>query len=671
MKPFSIFLVAIFLLWLNAPASAAPRAQMRSDAFEPVACDTFKIYNDAFECGYVRVPELHSDPNGKQIKLAVAILPSPNAYGSRSAFVVAQGGPGGSTLDTFADFFGNDYFPALKTLNAERDIILYDQRGTLYAQPNLICHEELDFTLATIEQHISPDDALQASEQAALQCRERLINEGINLSAYNSIENARDVDDLRRALGYEKFDYYGISYGTLLALHAMRETPDSLRSVILDAVVPAQINANSNVPASMHRAFNELFTACANDAACARAFPNLEQTFYETVDALDMQPARVSITDDETGKTYNAVLDGDTYMNLLFQFIYNSEAIPALPKMIHDAHDGRFDMLRLLWPLIAFDRTFASGMYYSVTCAEDADFTLDELALDGVDAHIANAQKRDTAAFLQLCEKWNVPQLGARADEPVKSEIPTLIFSGNFDPITPPPFGQAAAENIQPSYAFVFPAYAHGALTSGNCPNEMIAEFVRDPSRAPNAQCIKNVSRVDFITPANFLFSSGMGALQYAMLQGKIQEFVVPLLSVLILLTVILVGPLLWLARRTRNLPAEKNWLARLAPWFAAWTGGAAAFFLAVWLIAVVVITLTNNNIVGLVLGAPNALVPLFVLPILSAVGAVLLCIGVAAAWLRGIWQMSTRVYYTVLAAAAIALTSWFAVNGALTMFLG
>lgn len=673
MKKFSFVSILVLLLVTSATAAAAPPPQTRGDAFEPIACSTFKISSDEYECGYVRVPELHSAPEGKQIKLAVAILRSPNSFPgapvSPNAFVVAQGGPGGSTLDTFANLFSIGYFPALKDLNEQRDIVLYDQRGALYAQPSLMCPEELQLTFETIEQDIPAEELLKRSEAAALACRERLAQEGVNLAAFNSYENALDVEDLRRALGYAKFDFYGVSYGTLLALHAMRASPETFRSVILDAVVPAQMNPNALVPQSMHRAFERLFAACAEDADCQRAFPNLKQVLYETVDALDKQPARVQLTDDETDKTYNAVLDGETYLNLLFQFIYNSELLPALPKMIYDARDGKFDLLRVYWPIVAFDRTFASGMYYSVMCAEDADFTVNDLALQGVDTHIAMPEKRDTAAFLQLCEKWNVPQLGASADAPVKADIPTLVLSGEFDPITPPPFGQAAAETIQPSYAFVFPAYAHGALTSGNCPNEIIVAFVRNPTRAPNAQCIEDIARVSFITPATHLFSPGVGEIQYAMLQGKIEAFILPLLAGVTLLTVFGVGPLLWVIRYLQKRPKEANRLARLAPWFAALAGMFSAAFFGVLFILVLYVALSNDNTIGLILGAPRSFTFVFALPLLFVLSAFGLCVAVVAAWLRGSWQIAARVYYTMLAVAALGLTAWFWMNGVLTIF--
>lgn len=659
------------LIFGSATVSAATPLPIRGEKFEAVACAAFKITSREFECGYVRVPELHAEANGKEIKLAVAILPALNAT-SRDAFVVAQGGPGGSTLDTFVSFFQPGYYPAVERLRAERDIVLYDQRGTLYAQPALTCPEELEFQLSTIEQETPDDELNRRYAQAALACRARLIREGVNLDAYNSIENALDIEDVRRALGYEQFDFYGVSYGTLLALHGLRETPGTFRSVILDAVVPAQRNPNSDIAQSENRAFEQLFNTCAADAKCNRGYPNLKQVFYAVVDALNEKPMRAPITDsapEGTGRTYNAVIDGDAFMNLLFQFIYNTELVPALPQMIFDAREGRSTFIEAFYPTVVFDRTFASGMYYSVMCAEDADFTVNDLALDGVDPHIAKAQKRDTAAFLELCEKWDVRQLGARADEPVTAQVPTLVLSGDFDPITPPPFGKAAAETIHPSYVLEFPAYGHGALTSGNCPNEIIAEFVRDPERAPDAQCIaRDASQVAFITPTDYLLDGGIGRMQLAMLQGKIEKFIVPIVLSLIMLSVWFAAPIAWLIRYSQKRPSEPQLLARLTPWIAALTALVAPAFFAILFGLVLVVALQNENVASLTLGAPRSWAPVYVLPLVFTAGAIVLTLAVIRAWQRGNWGILRRVYFSVLALASLGLVAWLGLNGALSI---
>ena len=191
---------------------------------------------------------------------------------------------------------------------------------------------------------------------------EASVSEGVNLAGADSIENALDIEDVRRALGYDKFDFYGVWYGTLLALHGLRETPETFRSVILDAVVPKQLNPNLAVAQSQQRAFEQLFSTCAGDADCNQAYPNLKQVFYGVVDSLNKNPARVNLTDSKTNKTYNAVMDGDMFMDVLFQFIYNTELVPVLPQMIQDAQNGRFSLIEAYYPLVAFDCTFATAM---------------------------------------------------------------------------------------------------------------------------------------------------------------------------------------------------------------------------------------------------------------------------------------------------------------------
>lgn len=671
LKSFGILIALALLLLCARAASAAPPPQTRDSTFQSVACSTFKINSNEFQCGYVTVPELHAEPNGKQIKLGVAILPSTGQTPTQNAYVMAQGGPGGSTIDTYSQLLQLGLFPSLRDLRAERDIVLYDQRGTLYAQPNLKCPEELDNTFRTIEQIIPYAQQEEQSQAASLACRARLLSQGVNLAAYNSIENALDIKNVRDALGYQQFDYYGVSYGTLLALHGMQETPESFRTVILDSVVPPQINPNTQVAATENRAFEKLFATCAADADCNRAYPNLKQVFYSQVDALNTTPARVPITDNETGITYNSVLDGNTFIDLTFQLSYDSDVIPSLPSMIYHARDGRYTLLQAFQPILTFDRTFASGMYYSVTCAEDANFTIDDLALDGVDPHIAGVQTRETAALLSLCQKWGVPQLGAQANAPVSSVIPTLLFSGEFDPITPPPYAQAAAQTIKPSYPLVFPAYGHGSETSGDCPNQIIVEFITDPRTAPNAQCIASVAQVPFVTPAKYLLSSNDGLMRFQILGGKIQPFILPLICIGVLLSVILVEPVAWVVRLIRKRPTRTKLAGWLAAISAALAGLTAASFALALFGVLVYLALRNENTTALILGFPRQYGFVYVIPPIYLVFALALILVVALVWIRGEWLLLRRIYYALLALSAFGLTVWLFVNGALTMFFG
>lgn len=635
----------------------------------PVPCSTFQLTGSDWQCAYLSVPARHSEPEGPQLELATAILPSTGpTTPTTDALVFQQGGPGGSTLDLFSGLL-NSPNPSLAAIRAGRDIILYDQRGTLYSLPSLTCPEEISQTLTDLELPISPQESLQHSEAALLQCRDRLSASGVDLAVFNSFENAQDVEDVRRALGYAHFDYYGVSYGTLLGLHALAVTPSTFRTVTLDAVVPAQANPNATIAQTENRAFEALFSACAADPACAGAYPNLRATFYETVDALNAVPARVLLRDAPTHRTLQAVLDGDTFMGLIFEFIYSSEFVPALPRVIAEAHAGRYDVLGVYWPLFDLDRTFASAMYYSVMCSEDSDFTVADLALEGVDPHIARAQTRDTAAFLDLCQKWNVPALGPKADTPVTANVPALLFSGAFDPITPPAFGETAAATLHPAYVFEFPAYGHGALTSGPCASEIMLAFVKDPARRPAAACLASVTRVGFITPSNWFLSPRVGMLQLAVLQLNPSPFFVPLLLLAFLFTILLVGPVLWLVRLARGESPSPSFLARLVPWLAALATVLLLVFFVAWFAFLIAGALQDAPTVPLLLGAPGFAGALFVLPPLFVLVILALLLTFLLA-LRRPMHLLLRLYYAALTLAALGMGAWLFSNDLLTLLI-
>ncbi|NJN99513.1 MAG: alpha/beta hydrolase [Anaerolineales bacterium] len=265
----------LFLLLLVAPARAeAPQQRQPTAAFESTEC-TFEFPiaqylspgSLGFKCGYVTVPEQHRDPDGPTIRLAVAILPSTAENPAPDPLFMAQGGPGGSSLELFPLFMLNN------PIREERDIVIFDQRGTLYSEPNLLCPELDKLTKETLELDLSKEEGEKLSQEAYQACGDRLTGAGVNLSAYNSLENAADVNAVRAALGYEQINFYGVSYGTLLGLHTMRDFPEILRSVVLDAVVPAQGSFLNQTARSANRAFKEVIQLCADDSGCNAAIP--------------------------------------------------------------------------------------------------------------------------------------------------------------------------------------------------------------------------------------------------------------------------------------------------------------------------------------------------------------------------------------------------------------
>lgn len=606
------------------------------------------------DCGWLTVPQEYANPDGPTLRLAVAIVKSAAPTSALDPLVMLQGGPGGSTIDIFMSVL----FPlgGNSPLRRDRDIVLFDQRGTLYSEPALTCPEILTLTEDTIERRLTAPEANRLALEAYTDCLRRLEDEGINLAAYDSVENANDIEALRVALGYDEINLYGVSYGTLLALHAMRQNPDGLRAVILDSVAPPDLNFVPEVPRNMQRAFDELFSACAADAECSRAYPNLEDEFYKLVDRLNREPLRVPIADMETGERYDALLDGNSLINLTFQFLYSTEAIPGLPKMIFDLRDtGRSELLRVFWPILAFDRTFAGGMYNATLCAEDADFTQADVNLEGLRSEIVAANEGSADYFSALCRAWNVPALPASIDDPVTSDIPTLIVNGQFDPVTPPAFGERAARTLSRSFVVTVPNGGHGSALSGQCAADILYAFLDNPTTQPDTGCL--ASGVTFYTPRTIVMTpviwrwlTDPGTLDFVI-------WGVLALSVLFLLTPLAVYPLSFLIRMMGKRPEQPQPVReRLGRWFARGLIGLAGVLAAIFIVGVVGFAFSSlfTDQILLVHGLPGSAAPLFVIPPLLIAFTLILLVCAVLAWRDRGWGIPGRVYLALLTLAVI-----------------
>ncbi len=656
---------ALYLALSPVLASAAVYAQAPEPQFTRSAC-TFEVPSELTEgvdiaCGYLTVPERYEDPQGPSIRLEVAIMKSTSPNPEAEPVFFAQGGPGGSTLDLFPGLLKDH--PLRKRFN----LVMFDQRGTLYSEPKLACPEFFDETLKDLDKVLSDEENNRVYRLAADACHARLVSEGIDLSAFNSLENARDVDSLRQALGFDKINFYGVSYGTLLGLHVMREFPDSLRSVILDGVVPPQIDFNFEATRTIDGAFTQLFNACAADVDCNQSYPELEKTFFDQVDRLDKNPAHIHLSDPKTGKSYPAVINGDALIQTLVQSIYSSELLPLLPKMIYDVKANEYTLVERVLSLVTFDQTVMEGMYYSVICAEDGTYDPSKVDYSGIRPRMLQNEKADSEAFSQVCADWNVAQIGAQADQPVVSGIPTLLLNGRFDPVTPERYGKLVAETLSNSFVYTFPNTAHGAI-GNECADQMMADFVGDPSRAPDAACIAQ-QKLAFVTSKEVInFPVMIKALNLDI--PAVVELVAMLLMVLALLSAWIIYPLAWLVRLIRSREGRPTPpLGHLAPWVALLSGLVALTYCIGLGIATVGMIQANDMLILVGIAAKYRWV--FVLPPIFAV-LTLGMLFLAAMGLGGkYWSGWRKVYYTLLALAAGVCTALMALTGALVGWMG
>jgi pimeloyl-ACP methyl ester carboxylesterase len=395
--------------------------------------------------------------------------------------------------------------PALqRQITPDHDIIVFDQRGVGYSRPSLNCQELVDFKYANLDKRLTKQEESQGTAAAAAACHDRLVREGVNPAAYTSASNAADVNDIRIALGYDKVNLYGVSYGTRLALTVMRDFPTILRGVVLDSTVPVQSNLYPEVYTSAQRDFNQLFQGCAASPPCNAAYPNLESTFYTLVDKLNDSPVTVTITNPYDKKDYRVLFTGDEFVSDVFQTLYRTDLIGVLPQLIKQAADGDLAPFgRAIADQFFYD-DISRGMYFSVQCSEEATFTTPaEVAAvkKTVRQEIASGLgDAEDEGFFAICAGWGAAKAPPKENEPVRSDVPTLVLSGQYDPITPPNWAHEAAETLSRGYLFEFPGTGHGVMLSDPCPLSMARAFIGDPSNAPDATCISRMHGPAWVT---------------------------------------------------------------------------------------------------------------------------------------------------------------------------
>ncbi len=463
-------------------------------AFEPAEC-AFPVPQGTHpDCGFLVVPENRSHPGSPLIRLHVAIFRSPSGNPAPDPVVHLAGGPGGSSLDVAGYLFQQ----GLGQILEKRDFILFDQRGTGFSQPRLDCPEREALAPTLLEGHLPPGDQVPAILDAFRRCRDRLASQGIDLSAYNSAASAADLNDLRLALGYEKLDLYGISYGTRLALTVLRDHPEAVRSAVLDSVYPPQVNLYTSLAPNAERAFNVLFERCAASSTCSQAYPDLRRVFYDLVDQLNADP--VDIHFNAGGAERTVRLDGGLLVDVLFVGLYNAAVTAYMPRMIYAIRQGNYAILRQRLELY-FEASTALGMQTSVQCGEEIPFSQPEeafTAAQGVQPQIAAFYPASVQPLFQVCREWGLPPPDPRENLPVSSDVPALVLAGEYDPITPPAWGRMAAESLSHAFFFEYPANGHWVTRSSPCALQMALAFWDDPATAPDASCILETGLQEF-----------------------------------------------------------------------------------------------------------------------------------------------------------------------------
>lgn len=466
----------------DPPLSSAVAGAADHPAFMPTVCP-FEIEIDlTVTCGVVEVSANRGEGPGRTIELAVAILRTPAPDPAADPVVYLAGGPGGVSLaEHFIWLSGLDDWEDHPIL-ARRDMVLIDQRGTGYSRPSLWCDDEREW----------PED-----------CHRRLVEAGLDLSAFSTRESAADLVDVRRALGLEEWNLYGSSYGTRLALTVLRDHPEGVRSLVLEGVYPPDV-----VPAYHEyldhalRAIDEVTAACAAEAACAARYGDVGELLLQALRSADGSP--------------DAPINAVDLMDLVFGSLYMIEGVLDLPFALELAVLGSFDeAVDVLIEGAGFapgrrgpsahdglsggDPTEDSaGLFHSIECREEIAFTdlsaierrADELFEAGVDDLLLGVLIAGIAYPIEeICTWWHSGVSAPEERLPAVSDVPVLLLSGRFDPITPPEWGDRAAATLTRSTHVVAPNLAHSLVLEDPCIDRIVGWFLDEPATAPDTSC--------------------------------------------------------------------------------------------------------------------------------------------------------------------------------------
>ena len=477
-------------------ASARQTAAGASAAADPVTrgrvrllpCGREGVTKDAL-CGRYEVFENRETKQGRKISLNLVVLPSLAERPAPDPVFHFVGGPGAAATQSAGA-------PLMTLFRRTRDVVLIDQRGTGESNP-LRCafHGEGPADMSVAFGEVFPAERVRA-------CRAEL-EKVADLRLYTTPVAAADADEVREALGYERVNANGGSYGSTAALAYLRLYPQRVRTASVTSVAPTDFKMALPFARGVEASLERLFADCAAEAACKAAFPELRREFTELYERLGKEPAAFEVAHPATGVKQKLTLTRPALMEHLRALLYQPALTSALPLLIHEMHGGSYAR----FASISYDYyrqvegSIARGMHLSVTCAESFPFISDEeIKRETAATFYGDARVR---AHMRACELWPRGDVPAAYRGPFKTDVPVLMLSGEVDPVTPPWLAAAALPQYTRGRQVLI---RYGTHATYDCTERLQAEFVeRGTADGLDTSCVESIRRRPFITslPAN------------------------------------------------------------------------------------------------------------------------------------------------------------------------
>ncbi|MGB8129071.1 MAG: alpha/beta hydrolase [Candidatus Angelobacter sp.] len=435
-------------------------------------------------CGTYEVFEDRAAKSGRIIKLKIVVLKSLGNKPVPDAVFPLHGGPGAPA--TALVELANEI---LKPVRQDHDLVFVDQRGTGESNP-LTCDIADDAKdLTSFFGDILPPDKVRA-------CREKL-QEHADLRLYTTPIAMDDLDEVRAALGYNKIDLVGLSYGTIASQVYIRQHPEHVRSAVLVGVVTPNMKQPLLFPRSAQHAMDLLFADCTADKTCHNTFPFLKDEFGVVLSRFNHGPVPVEMIDPVSKEHMQVKLARSSFVEGIRLAVYSTFSQQFVPKIIHQAYENDYVPFEEAAVHLSPGAEVARGVYFTITCSEGVPFiTEKDLADETRNTYVGpeRVQRHITA-----CKDWPKGNIDSSYLEPVKSDLPVLMISGEVDGSSPTWFGESALKFL-PNGRQIKIRYL-GHQFEGNCLRDIFTRFIKDGSAENlDASCTEKIRRPPFAT---------------------------------------------------------------------------------------------------------------------------------------------------------------------------
>lgn len=445
------------------------------------------------QCGSFDVKENPQDPKSINIALNVLRIPAVNPVPEQDPLFIVVGGPGQSAV-----VVAESVHRIFNEIRKNRDIVFVDQRGTGKSNP-LDC----DFESEDAKQ-LSEQEQEELGRAAVKQCIEKIKD---HAAYYTTNYAVADLDAVRIALGYEKINLWGGSYGTRVVLEYLRRYPTHTRASILDGVAPAAIALPWSMEADGLAALQAINQQCATTPACISHYGDIVQKAQILSVDLLSKPQAIKITHPRTQEKVTVNLTAQDFAAVVRLALYNRDISSLLPQVISEAAAGEYQLFASLIYLAKAKSDMANisyGMHYSVACNEDYPLYKNKNALESN----VFLNSRMVQKYSEICAQWPNAELPEDYWDSIKSDLPVLILSGAVDPVTPPRWGEQVKAGLSNAIHVIAPG-GHHIISGEGCIAQLMAAFiVKGDGKTLDTKCAQNIQPLAIHIPPSAIESA-------------------------------------------------------------------------------------------------------------------------------------------------------------------